>query len=214
MRSLKFVAVILCSALLSIIVVSRRAISASESRPQQSQGTLTPAGVTALHTIVDMARNDDLRWPDFAPYKAEFGKFYVANGDSLVWVPNGQVRPQALAVIEVLKNANSRGLDPEDYDGPRWPARILKLQQSPSEQDLVSFDTALTVSAMRYVRAVHVGRANPKQFNFQFDNGESQFGLADFLQSKVANATDPAAEIEKLEPPFPGYRKLLALLPV
>jgi murein L,D-transpeptidase YcbB/YkuD len=214
MRSLKFVAVFLCSALLSIIVVSRRAISASESRPQQSQGTLTPAGVTALHTIVDMARNDDLRWPDFAPYKAEFGKFYVANGDSLVWVPNGQVRPQALAVIEVLKNANSRGLDPEDYDGPRWPARILKLQQSPSEQDLVSFDTALTVSAMRYVRAVHVGRANPKQFNFQFDNGESQFGLADFLQSKVANATDPAAEIEKLEPPFPGYRKLLALLPV
>ena len=214
MRSLKFVAVILCSALLSIIVVSRRAISASESRPQQSQGTLTPAAVTALHTIVDMARNYDLRWPDFAPYKAEFGKFYVANGDSLVWVPNGQVRPQALAVIEVLKNANSRGLDPEDYDGPRWPARILKLQQSPSEQDLVSFDTALTVSAMRYVRAVHVGRANPKQFNFQFDNGESQFGLADFLQSKVANATDPAAEIEKLEPPFPGYRKLLALLPV
>jgi murein L,D-transpeptidase YcbB/YkuD len=214
MRSLKFVAVILCSALLSIIVVSRRAISASESRPQQSHGTLTPAGVTALHTIADMARNDDLRWPDFAPYKAEFGKFYVANGDSLVWVPNGQVRPQALAVIEVLKNANSRGLDPEDYDGPRWPARILKLQQSPSEQDLVSFDTALTVSAMRYVRAVHVGRANPKQFNFQFDNGESQFGLADFLQSKVANATDPAAEIEKLEPPFPGYRKLLALLPV
>src|SRR5580692_6528933 len=214
MRSLKFVAVFLCSALLSIIVVSRRAISASESRPQQSQGTLTPAGVTALHTIVDMARNDDLRWPDFAPYKAEFGKFYVANGDSLVWVPNGQVRPQALAVIEVLKNANSRGLDPEDYDGPRWPARILKLGQSPSEQDLISFDTALTVSAMRYVRAVHVGRVNPKEFKFQLDVEGLQLPLAEFVQTHVLNASDPVAEIQKTEPPFLGYKKLLALLPV
>jgi L,D-transpeptidase YcbB len=213
MRSLKLAVAILCSVLI-LGVVSRRAISASESHPQQPAGTLTPAGLTALRTIADMARNDDLRWPDFAPYKTEFGKFYGANGNLLVWVQSGQVRPQSLAVIEVLKNANSRGLDPEDYDGPRWPARILKLQRNPSEQELVSFDTALTVSAMRYVRAVHVGRANPKQFNFQFDNGESQFGLADFLQSKVVNAADPAAEIQKLEPPFPGYRKLLALLPV
>ena len=53
-----------------------------------------------------------------------------------------------------------------------------------------------------------------KEFNFRIDNGESQFSFADFLQSKVLNASDPAAEIQKLEPPFPGYRKLLALLPV
>src|ERR1700722_3200172 len=219
MRSLKLATVILCSVIALVTAVSRRTISASESHRQQpagslAPGTLTPGGLSVLRGIADVARNDDLRWPDFAPYKAEFGKFYEANGSSLAWVQKGQVRPQALAVIEVLKNANSRGLDPEDYDGPRWPARILKLQQNPSEQDLVSFDTALTVSAMRYVRAVHVGRANPKQFNFQFDNGESQFGLADFLQSKIAKAADPAAEIQKLEPPFPGYRKLLALLPV
>jgi L,D-transpeptidase YcbB len=214
MRSLKLTVAILFLALTLVFVASRKATSASELHPQQPAVTLTPAGISTLHTIADMARNDDLRWPDFAPYKAEFGKFYEVNGSSLVWVQNGQVRPQALALIEVLKNANSRGLDPEDYDGSRWTARLLKLQQSPSEQDLVSLDTALTVSAMRYIRAVHVGRANPKQFNFEFDNGESQFDLADFLQSKVANGADPAAEIQKLEPPFPGYQKLLALLPV
>jgi hypothetical protein len=53
---------------------------------------------------------------------------------------------------------------------------------------------------------------NPKEFNFQLDNGEGQFSLAEFLQNKVANSTDPAAEFQKLEPPFLGYRKLLALL--
>ena len=32
---------------------------------------------------------------------------------------------------------------------------FLKLAQNPSEQDLVSFDTALTVSAMRYICPIH-----------------------------------------------------------
>jgi murein L,D-transpeptidase YcbB/YkuD len=214
MRSLKLAAVLLCSASVLTIAISRRTIHASELPPQKSVETLTPAGLSALHAIADSARNEDLRWPDFAPYKAEFSKFYEANGSSLVWVQNGQIRPQALALVQVLQKANSRGLEPEDYDGPRWSARLLKLQQNPSEQELVTFDTALTVSAMRYVRAVHVGRANPKEFSFQFDSGEGQFSLAEFLESKVANSADPAAEIQKLEPPFPGYRKLQALLPV
>ncbi len=218
MRSLRLVIIILFSALTLIIVVTREPTCASAFLSQQpaiSGGrTLTPAGVSALHAIADSARNEDLRWPNFTPYKAEFSKFYEANGYSLAWLQNGQVRPQGLAVIEGLENANSRGLEPEDYDASRWPMRLAKLRQNPSEQDLVLFDTALTVSAMRYIRAIHAGRVNPKEFNFQLDNREGQFGLAEFVQNKVANSTDPAAEFQKLEPPFPGYRKLLALLPV
>jgi L,D-transpeptidase YcbB len=203
-----------------IVIISARSDTAPASAAVRTQTnvmggqTLTPTGISALHAIVDSARNADLRWPNFAPYKTELSKFYDADGYSLAWLQNGHVRPQALAVIEVLKNANSRGLEPEDYDGSRWAPRLSKLAQNPSEQDLVSFDAALTVSTMRYARAVHVGRVNPKEFNFQLDNGESQFGLADFVRNKVANANDPTAEIQKLEPPFLGYRKLLALLPV
>ena len=217
MRSLRLT-VILFSVLTLIIVIVRKPTRASAFLPDQSAvwsgRTLTPTGVSKLHAIADSARNEDLRWPNFAPYKGEFGKFYETNGYSLVWVQNGHVRPQGLAVTEVLENASSRGLEPEDYDASRWPTRLSKLRQNPSEQDLVLFDTALTVSVMRYIRAVHVGRANPKEFNVQFDNGEDQFSLVEFLQNKVANSADPAAEIQKLEPPFPGYRKLLALLPV
>ena len=200
MRSLRLVIIVLFSALTLIIVATREPTCASaflSRQPAVSGGrNLTPAGVSALHAIADSARNEDLRWPNFAPYKTEFSKFYEANGYSLAWLQN------------------SRGLEPEDYDASRWPTRLSKLRQGPSEEDLVLFDTALTVSALRYIRAVHVGRVNPKEFNFQLDNGEGQFSLAEFVQNKVANSTDPAAEFQKLEPPFPGYRKLLALLPV
>lgn len=176
--------------------------------------TLTPAGVSALHAIADSARNPDLRWPDFTPYKSEFAKFYDSNGYTLAWAQNGHISPQGIAVIGLLENANRKGLVPEDYDGPKWPDRLSKLSQNPSEQDLVTFDTALTISTMRYVRAVHVGRVNPKEFKFQLDVDAQQINLGDFLQTQVVNASDPVAAIEKTEPPFLGYRKLLALLPV
>jgi L,D-transpeptidase YcbB len=186
----------------------------AEQLPASAGQTLPPSGVPALHAIVDSGRNADLRWSDFTPYKTDVAKLYETNGYSLLWVQNGRVRPQGLAVIELLQNAEAKGLDPEDYDGSRWQGRLLKLGQKPSDQDLASFDTALTVSAMRYIRAVYCGRVNPKEFKFQLDMGWVQLSLAEFIQTQVLNEGDPAAEIQKLEPPFLGYRKLLALLPV
>jgi hypothetical protein len=102
----------------------------------------------------------------------------------------------------------------EDYDGSRWQGRLLKLRQKPSEQDLISFDTALTVSTMRYIRSIHCGCVNPKEFKFELDTEGKLLPLAEFVQTHVLNASDPVAEVQKLEPPFLGYRKLLALLPV
>src|SRR5271168_223577 len=186
----------------------------AKRHPVLAGQTFSAAGDPALHGIVDSGRNPDLRWPDFTPYKTEVAKLYDASGYSLLWVQNVHVRPQGLAVIQLLQNADAKGLDPEDYDGSRWQGRLLKLAQLPSEQDLVSFDTALTVSAMRYLRAIHCGRVNPKEFKFQLDTEGLQLPLAEFIQTQVVNAGDPAAEIQKLEPPFLGYRKLLALLPV
>jgi murein L,D-transpeptidase YcbB/YkuD len=212
---------------LTIIVVVGMSIASgktlpalfAESHPGLAGQTLSASGVPALHAIVDSGHNADLRWPDFTPYKTEVASLYEANGYSLLWLQNGHVRPQGLAVIELLQNANAKGLDPEDYDGSRWQGRLLKLGQNnsgqkPSEQDLISFDTALTVSAMRYIRSIHCGRVNPKEFKFELDTEGKQLPLAEFLQTQVVNASDPAAEIQKLEPPFPGYKKLLELLPV
>jgi L,D-transpeptidase YcbB len=208
--------IVLASIVLAGVFVARgesfRAISAKPPIVSEGQ-TLPTSGALALHGIVDSARIADLRWPDFATYKTELAKFYEMNRYSLVWVQNSRVRPQGLALIDLLRNASGKGLEPGDYDGPQWPARLFRLSQSPSQQDLASFDTALTVSTMRYIRAVHCGRVSPKQFKFQLDMEGGPLPLAEFIQTHVLNASDPVGEIQKLEPPFPGYKKLLALLP-
>src|ERR1700722_11335869 len=213
--------------ILMTMVVAGMSVASSETFPALFAAglpalegqKLSVSGLSSLRDIVASGRNADLHWSDFTPYKAEVTKLYDTNGYSLLWVQNGRARPQALALIALLQNADVKGLDPEDYDGSRWQTRLLKLQQTkpgmPSEQDLASFDTALTVSTMRYIRAIHCGRVNPKEFKFQLDMGaEQQLPLAEYIQTQVANAADPVAEIQKLEPPFKGYQKLLDLLPV
>jgi L,D-transpeptidase YcbB len=200
--------------LAGIFLAPFESIAASPAGRDAAGQPLSPAGVAALHGILNSASSPDLRWPDFKSYTAEVTKFYETNNYSLTWVQSGHVRPQGAALIELLKNANAKGLEPDDYDGPRWQDRLLKLDHGASEQDLVSFDTALTVSAMRYIRAIHCGRVNPEEFKFQLDVQGHQLPLADFLETHVLNAGDVVAEIQNLEPPFPGYKKLLALLPI
>jgi hypothetical protein len=71
----------------------------AQQQPALSGQALSAAGVSALHAIVDSGRNADLRWPDFTPYKTEVAKLYDTNAYSLLWVQDGRVRPQGLAVI-------------------------------------------------------------------------------------------------------------------
>ena len=45
-------------------------------------------------------------------------------------------------MIAILRNAGDKGLAPDDYDSPRWPARLGKLKPAtgdPTESDLVRF---------------------------------------------------------------------------
>jgi murein L,D-transpeptidase YcbB/YkuD len=171
------------------------------------------AGVAAIRDIIHSAQLPDLRWRDFSLYRSEVARFYASDGYSLAWIRRGQPRPQALALIHILRDADSKGLNAEDYDGPRWPDRLANLRGSVSESDLVRFDVALTVSTMRYIRAVHFGRVNPKVFKFELDVENTKYDLADFLRALALSSSDLTTLLRRLEPSFPEYDRLLACLP-
>ena len=93
------VTIALTGTILAGVSVARRASAfASSRKPAALTGQAsTPVGVADIRAIADAARNPDLRWPDFAPYKSEFSKFYEGNGYSLGWIQNGHARPQVIA---------------------------------------------------------------------------------------------------------------------
>ena len=173
---------------------------------------LNAEGSAALQHILNAGQHPDLRWPDFTSYQAEVKEFYMRTGGTLGWVRGDRPTPQATAMIALFADSDNKGLVPEDYDASRWPARLQKLSGSASDTDLASFDAAMTVSAMRYVRALHVGRVNPKTLGLKLNVDDRDYDLGEFVCDKIIASSDPAAVVKSVEPVFPGYWRALDAL--
>ena len=192
--------------------------SAIATAAPSASSQLSPTGA-ALHVIVDAGSLTDLRWPSFGNYRDQVKSFYDSDGYTLAWVKNGQPTPQAIAITEVLSQADSKGLNAEDYDGPRWAGRLAQLHQSgapPSDADFAKFDVDMTVCTMRYVSNLHTGRVNPKSLGLGLDVDGRQYDLSRFLRERLINAspTDLQTGLVSIEPPFDAYRRLEATLPI
>jgi murein L,D-transpeptidase YcbB/YkuD len=176
---------------------------------------LGPEGQASLHTILESGNLPDLRWPDFSDCREDVAKFYEEYGGALPWVSGMQTTPQAQAMIAILERADEKGLSADDYDGPRWPARLTNLKPAtryPKEQDLVRFDVALTISAMRYISALHIGRVNPQHLHFGVDVAERRYNLPEFLREHVVHAANVSDTLRQVEPPYPGYQRTMQAL--
>jgi murein L,D-transpeptidase YcbB/YkuD len=129
------------------------------------------------------------------------------------WVRDGQATPQAIAVISALENSQQKGLSPEDYDASHWPEQLAALKAAPGNADTVAqFDAALTISAMKYLSNLRIGRVNPKPLEFGIDLDQKHYDLPQFLVQKVlvgANITDV---LSKVEPQYLGYQRTAAAL--
>ncbi len=158
-----------------------------------------PAPQVSLRQLIDTGSLSDLRWPNFSVLQPQVAKFYASRGYVLAWSREGIPTPQAQALIRILEDAAAKGLDPEDYDGSRWPARFAHF-------DPARFDLALTVSALRYASDLHGGKADPRIFCFGLDSGQKNCDLGEFLRESVTTKDLPSI-LDRLEPPFPAYRR-------
>lgn len=190
-----------------------RAVTFPQARSYPIEN-LTPGGQTRLRAIIAAGRLDELRWPDFSNYRASAGEFYRLAGYCLAWTVDSHPTPQALAVIRVLEDADAQGLNPADYDGPRWAGRVAALERSkpPAETDLIRFDVALTVSAMRYISDLHFGRVDPRLFHAGFAMGDGKYDLANFLIERIVHAANIRPALDELEPPYPIYHRTITAL--
>ena len=162
-----------------------------------------------IKSIAAAGQLPDLRWPDFPDYRSQFGAFYESLGYRLAWSKDGQASPQARAVIGVLRDASSKGLDPEDYDASRWDRR---LQQLGAPEAAARFDAALTVCVMRYASDLHIGRLNPEHVHAGLTEKTPSFDLAQLLRDRLIDAQDVRTELDAVEPQYAGYKRTEAAL--
>ncbi|MGD0964114.1 MAG: L,D-transpeptidase family protein [Candidatus Acidiferrales bacterium] len=192
---------------------ARAADTSARSISKSGVQQLSFDGRAKLEAYLDAALLPDLQYPDFENCRTEAREFYESAGGTLSWIVDSRPSRQAVGVIKVLQNADGEGLNPIDYDGPRWAARLGVIDAGrASESEYVRFDLAITISAMRYVSDLHRGRVNPRELHFDLDIENKNFDLSGFLREKLVNADDAEAAMKTVEPPFPTYRRTVEAL--
>jgi murein L,D-transpeptidase YcbB/YkuD len=189
-------------------MVRARLAQANESE------SLTAKGEEELQAILQNQRLSDLQWPDFSNHAASVKKFYEESDYKLTWTHGGKPTPEALELIQILEEAEQKGLNAIDYDGLRWHDRVTSLETkgAESESARVKFDVALTVSATRYISDLHLGRVDPESLHKDFDPEREPHDPGSFLRKDVVGAHSVKDALAQLECPYAGYqRDLLAL---
>ena len=69
------------------------------------------------------------------------------------------------------------------------------------------FDLAVTVCAMRYISDLHIGRVNPRHFDFGIDVNAKKYDLPQFLSGQVVSASNVGSVLASVEPQSDEYRR-------
>ena len=79
---------------------------------------------------------------------------------------------------------------------------------SPKEEQAVAqFDVAMTVSVMRFISDLRIGRVNPTHFHFDINVADKKYDLAEFVSDNAVDVTDVPALLRKVEPNSELYRR-------
>ncbi len=165
-----------------------------------------------LKPVVASKQVQVLHWPNFSDYEPLVQTFYDDRNFEVAWVEDdGKPSVQALAFIQAFKDADKKGLNPEDFDASRWPDLLTKLATK-NDDDVVQFDAAMTVSVMRYISDLRIGRVNPTHFNFDINTADKKYDLPEFVSDNAVDSTDVPKLIASVEPDSDQYRKTEAAL--
>ena len=184
------------------------------AKAQGADTALSAAGEQKLRSILASGRLEDLQWPNFSDYGPFVKESYEEAGYKLGWSRDRKPTPQALEMIALLENADEKGLDKIDYDGERWQGKLRALQDAggDAETGLANFDVALTVSAMRYISDLHLGKVDPMTLHKDFDPERHKYDLGEFLRKRVVGASSVKEVLARVEPPFAGYQRAIEAL--
>ncbi len=161
-----------------------------------------------------------LRWPNYSDYQPLVTTFYDDRNDEIAWTRDLKPTTAAQGFLKAFSDAGTKGLNPEDYDASRWPARTAALARIAAAHDtstaaadtVAQFDTAMTVCVMRYISDLRIGRVNPQHFRFDIDVASKKYDLAEFVSDNAVDATDIPRLIRSVEPDSDQYRATEATL--
>jgi murein L,D-transpeptidase YcbB/YkuD len=121
------------------------------------------------------------------------------------WTRDGVPTAQALAVMRVLRQADSFGLRPQDYEGA-WSG-YSQARVSGDPGGTASFDESLSIAAGRFLNDVHFGRVDPHAAGFNLTSVRLRLNIP-LLLAQLQATDDTDRIITSVEPQFLHYQLL------
>ena len=165
----------------------------------------TPVAL-AIQALLKDGVHPKLRWKRFSDFQTPLEALYQASGYDPLWIHDDKPTNQARLAVTSLGSADDKGLDASDYDAEslkKWLGAI-NASTNTSPQELASFDSALSISLMRYAYNLNNGRINPKQVNFALDIQPKSEDLPALLR-KISTSSNPDKLLASMEPKLKLY---------
>lgn len=153
-------------------------------------------------------------YPEFAVpererWHASLLKVYQERDFTPLWFASGEPTTACLSLLHELRTADTRGLQPSDYDALALTERATRLPSIDAEAQthLLTVDVALSVAAARLAMDLHAGRVNPRRLGHDLDVPQSHSDVGAMVTS-LAQAADTREALDALEPRLAQYRLL------
>ncbi len=169
-----------------------------------------------LQGVVGSPQLTLLKLSDYAVDQPLVQQFYADRDWELAWTRDGKPTAQTQTLIQLFAEADKKGLNPDDYDGPRWADHVGTLAGGHGDQNAIAqFDVAMTVATIRYLDDLHLGRINPQSLNFDIDvpAKRAAFDLPTLLNEQLVDADDVSSVVAGVEPQNPMYKSTEDALP-
>ncbi|OAI05634.1 hypothetical protein A1353_10690 [Methylomonas methanica] len=168
----------------------------------------------AIESLLASKQQPLLSQADFSQYSDALKQLYQMNANQPIWLGEGRSVKNREDALSLLSNAKADGLNADAYEVERLRGYLQQAATLPQSATtaLVSYDVALSIALVHFARDLHVGRVDPRDFDYptQFA-AKSASDVAVLLNQHIQQQT--LAELPTaLAPKFKQYQQLKTLL--
>ena len=169
---------------------------------------------TEINAIITTERHPYLMLSNFVNRTKDLEALYKIAGDQLLWLGNAYAEKNILEVLDLLDSASTNGLNAANYDTRtlRQKLPVALTLAADNYQQLAVYDTAISLSLLRFVHDLHYGRVNPQGLNYKLKLREKKLmDLPMLIKDSLANGTIKQLPL-LVEPKLQQYQKLKSAL--
>lgn len=127
-----------------------------------------PTIATELNAVINAKSHPYLAHADFSNRAEDLAALYKLSDNKLLWLGNGLAETNIQQAIDLLDAVADNGLNTANYDGNALREKLpTALALAADEYNKIAlYDTAISLSLLRYLHDLHYGRVSPQGINY------------------------------------------------